>query len=119
MLIEDYIRSISSGIGDKQTFCVMSMVTWVFIQDLDPLYDMIEIFSEKEEYMACAGINEGIDKIEEILVKRLFIDLPDENEQEEFIEVTLEDQEDLFAAAVDDVINEIYKMINEKDEHSN
>lgn len=111
MLSEEFFNQLRGSEYIKDHFYISTLSAWLIYTDLEVFDKILEEFERREEYLACAGIREAIDKIEDVhgdhfdkAAEELGIDADDEG----FYQFTAEKHREVSKLIFEDIVTEIY-----------
>lgn len=111
MLSEEFYNELKESQYQKDHFYISTLSAWLIYNDLSIFDKLLSEFEDKEEYLACAGISEAIDKIEEVHDNR-FEEAAEEIgldvDTEGFYSFTAEKHREVSKLIFEDIVREIY-----------
>lgn len=109
MLLEDFFKhDPESNQNIVDYFYIATLSSWLVYNEFQIYEKMLQHFEEQEEYLICQGINQAIDKIDEIYNDR-FDEATPLAEHEDGAEYTFEDHKRISRLIFEDVLKEIYE----------
>lgn len=111
MLSEEFYNELNDIQYQKDHFYISTLSAWLIYSDLTIFDKLLAEFENKEEYLACAGISEAIDKIEEIHDNR-FEEAADEigidADTDGFYSFSQQKHKEVSKLIFEDIVREIY-----------
>lgn len=111
MSSEEFYNELKDIQYQKDHFYISTLSAWLIYSDLSIFDKLLAEFESKEEYLACAGISEAIDKIEEIHDSR-FDEAADQigidADTEGFYSFSADKHKEVSKLIFEDIVREIY-----------